>query len=231
MLRHVFEQKQRRLQDAVLVLGGHVEDALRHSVEAVRQKNVDAARNLIANSRNISRKCAAIEADTLALLATQQPMAGDLRILATTLEVALELERIGSHAREIAGVNLKQSNLNLFDSFAEIDDMAKLAENMLHRALEAFARQDVELARAVPCQDDRVDDLYRQIHRHILAQIKAHPGAVAQAIYLSHVGHHLERVGDRATNICEWVVFAITGAMKELNGQANLNPVDERIKT
>lgn len=217
MLRNGFEQKQQRLRDDVLVLGSYVVEALLESVQVVEQRNSQKAMHLIKNNRNINKKCEVIEKGTLALLSTQQPMAGDLRALASIMQVALELERISDHAKEIAEVNLKLGENNLAFSLQNIKYMAKLSRIMLDDALAAFARQDVALAKGVPEQDDAIDNLYRRIHQDVISAIAADRDTIAQAIYLSHIGHHLERVGDRATNICEWVVFAATGEMKELN--------------
>ena len=218
MSRQLFEQKQRRLRDEVLVLGGHVEDALRNAVNVFQQHDdIQFAVNLIANNRNINRKCAAIETETLALLATQQPMAGDMRTLASILEVALELDHIADHTKEIAGVKIKLGRERLLDTFSDINYMVQLAATMLRQSLDAFARLDANLARTIPCQDDEIDRLYAQLHQRLLNTIRLDQKNIGQAIYLSLVGHHLERVADRSTNICEWVVFAVTGEMKELN--------------
>ena len=217
MLRQVFEEKQQRLWDEVLVLGSYVEEALLDSVQVVEQRDTEQARYLIKNNHNISNKCAIIESNTLALLATQQPVASDMRSLAAILQVALELERISDHAKEIAQVNLKLDKVNPVHSLQDIKYMSKLAGHMLSNALEAFARQDIGLAKNVPCQDDEIDALYQRIHQKAITAINGDPDSIAQSIYISHVSHHLERVGDRATNICEWVVFAVTGEMKELN--------------
>ena len=217
MLRQGFEQKQQHLRDDVLVLGSYVELALMDSVQVIEQRDHQRAQHLIKNNRNINRKCGSIQSNILSLLATQQPMAGDLRYLAAMLQIALELERVSDHAKEIAQVNLKLREKTLICPLDDIKYMAKLAGKMLNRALEAFARQNVDLARAVPYQDDEIDGLYLRIHQQVLTATQADPDIIAQVIYLSHVGHHLERVGDRATNICEWVVFVVTGQMKELN--------------
>lgn len=217
MLRVAFDQKQRRLHDNVLVLGGHVEEAVNNSIEVVRLRDTQKTMHLIANSKNIRRKCATIESELLAVLSTQQPMAGDLRTLACLLQVALELERISNHAKEIASINLKLGGDKLFTPISDMLYMARLACSMLHKSLEAFANQDVELARAIPQADDEVDSLYQRIHQELLTSMRVDRAVFGQAVYLSQVGHHLERVADRAINICEWVIFAATGEMKELN--------------
>ena len=134
MPRTAFDERQRRLQDDVLILGGMLKRLCKGPFEVVKKHDFKRSRYLIANRRNISRKCNSIETEILALLATQQPMAGDLRKLATTLEVALELERIGDHAKEIAGVNLKIGEGQPENSLVEISKMARLAGGMLNRS-------------------------------------------------------------------------------------------------
>ncbi len=217
MLRQTFELKQRQLQDKLLILGSQVALNLATSIEALKQRDMDQARGLLADSRNIKKGCAAIEADTLALISTQQPMAGDLRFLAAVLEIALELQRIGSHATEIAEINLKLGEQNLPESYVKIVHMADMAGKMLHQAMTAFARRDAALARAVSAQDSEVDVLHTYVYDRLKAAIKVAPGMVPQFIYLFQMAHQLERVADRTTNICEWVVFAVTGEMEETN--------------
>lgn len=219
MLRQTFVYKQQRLRDEVLVLGSQVAETLRGAIDSLQQADLGRAMQLIAHDRHLNRKCAAIEADTLALLVTQQPMAGDLRALAAILEVALELEQIGDHIKEISALNLKLGQLNSFKPIlSDIGRMAGAAHKMLDRALEAFARQQPGLAQAIPPADDEVDEFYTHIYNQLVAAIKSEPEVVNRAVYLSQIAHHLERVADRTLNICEWVIFSATGEMRELNG-------------
>ncbi len=217
MLRKTFEEALQRLQDEVLVLGSMVEKALMESVESLKRRDLEAARRLIAGDRLINEKRFAIEADALALIATQQPMAGDLRTLAAVLEIATELERMGDYAKGIARINLMMGEEPLLKPLIDIPRMAKKAQDMLHRALEAFVRRDVELARAIPDEDDEVDALYNQVYRELLSFIIANPRTIDQATYLLWVAHNLERAADRVTNICERVIFTVTGEMVEMD--------------
>jgi len=217
MLRKTFEEALQRLQDEVLVLGSMVEKALMESVESLKRRDLEAARRLIAGDRLINEKRFAIEADALALIATQQPMAGDLRTLAAVLEIATELERMGDYAKGIARINLMMGEEPLLKPLIDIPRIAKKAQDMLHRALEAFVRRDVELARAIPDEDDEVDALYNQVYRELLSFIIANPRTIDQATYLLWVAHNLERAADRVTNICERVIFTVTGEMVEMD--------------
>jgi phosphate transport system protein len=216
MPRQTFDQELQRLQDDVLVLGNMVENALTDSVQLLKQRDFEGSRRLIAEDRRINEKRFAIEDHALALIATQQPMARDLRTLAAVLEIITELERIGDYAKGIARINLMIGEQPLLKPLLDIPLMAEKARDMLHRALEAFVRRDVDLARAIPADDDEVDHLYNQVYRELLTLIMSDPGAIEQANYLLWVAHNLERTADRVINLCERVVFTVTGEMVEL---------------
>lgn len=217
MLRQTFEDELQHLQDEVLMLGSMVEDALTDSVECLRKRDMERSRQLIANDRLINEKRFAIEADTLTLIATQQPIAGDLRVLASVLEIAAELERMGDYAKGIANINLMIGEEPLLKPLVDIPRMAEKARDMLHRALEAFIQRDVELAQAIPAEDDEVDALYNQVYRELASYILSNPRNIEQANYLLWAAHNLERTADRVTNICERVVFTVTGQMAEIS--------------
>lgn len=217
MGRETFERELQRLQDEVLALGSMVENALVESVDLLKKQDLDGARRLIAEDENINQKRFAIEAETLVQIATQQPMAGDLRILASILDIASELERIGDYGKGIAKVNLLIGNRPLVKPLIDLPRMAAKAADMLHRALEAFVRRDVDLARAIPKEDVDMDALYDQIYRELLTFIMSDPRNIDQATYLLWVGHNLERAADRVTNICERAVFVVTGTMEEMD--------------
>ena len=172
MPRETFEQELQRLQDEVLVLGSMVESAIIESVESLKRQDGDEARRLIAQDRLINEKRFSIEADALALVATQQPMAGDLRILAAILDIAGELERIGDYAKGIARINLMIGEKPLVKPLVDIPQMAEKARDMLRRSLDAFVRQDVEIARTVPAEDSEMDDLYYQVYRELITLLR-----------------------------------------------------------
>ena len=222
MVRRTFEQELQNLQDEVLALGSMVENAIVESVEVLKRRDAEGARRLIAGDRDINRKRFAIEADCLVLIATQQPLAGDLRTLAAVLEIVTELERMGDYAKGIARINLMMGEEPLIKPLIDIPRMAEKARDMLHRALDAFVRRDVALARAIPAEDDEVDALYNQVYRELLTFIMADPHTIDQATYLLWVAHNLERTADRVTNICERVVFTVTGEMMEMDAEEGL---------
>jgi phosphate transport system protein len=226
MLREVFNRELQRLHDEVLVLGSMVAQALADAVDCLKQRDFDRSRELIANDLKINKKRFAIESDILVLIATQQPMAGDLRTLAAMLEIVTELERIGDYGKGIAKVNLLIGDQPLIKPLVDIPRMMEKTTDMLRRALDAFVRQDVEAARTIPQEDDEVDALYNQVYRELLTYIIADPRNMEQANYLMWVAHNLERAGDRVTNICERVVFTVTGEMQEMD--STLDELDAR---
>lgn len=217
MLRQTFERDLRRLQDEVLALGNMVERALAESVDALRRRDLVTARRIIADDRKINAKRFTVEREVLVLIATQQPMASDLRVLAAVLETVTELERIGDYAKGISRISEMIGDAPLLKPLVDIPRMSAKALDMLHRALDAFVRQDVELARAIPKEDDEVDALYNQVYRELLTYIIEDPSRMEQANQLLWAAHNLERAADRVTNICERVVFTVTGEMAEMD--------------
>ena len=159
MLRLAFEQARKELQDEVLVLGSMVEEALVKSVDVLRRRDSEGAQSLVDGDAAINRKRFEIEEDVLSQIATQAPMARDMRILAAVLEVVTELERVGDYAKGIAHISLMMGPGPLVCPVAEIPAMACKAREMLRRALDAFVQQDVEAARAIPREDDEMDAL------------------------------------------------------------------------
>jgi phosphate transport system protein len=223
MPRETFQRHLQGLIDDVLVLGSMVENALIDSVESLRTRNMEGARSLVAVDRFINEKRFAIEGDAITLMATQQPMAGDLRTIAAVLEIATELERIGDYAKGIAKINLTMDQQALVKPLVYIPLMADKTQQMLRQALDAFARRDVELAQAVPASDDQIDALYNQIYRELLNLIMANPRALDGATYLLWAAHNLERSADRVVNICERVIFTVTGELVELGGDEDMD--------
>lgn len=217
MPRETFGRSLQALQDDMLILGSMVENALTESVAALLRRDQDASRQLIAQDRLVNEKRYIIENDTLVLIATQQPMAGDLRELAAILEIATELERIGDYAKGIGQINLRLSPEPLLEPVRYIKPMEEKVRSMLHRSLDAFVRRDETLARAIPIEDNEVDEFYLAVYHELLDHIIANRQVMEQANMLLWVAHNLERAADRVTNICERVVFTITGELVELN--------------
>lgn len=213
MVRETYIRELERLQGELLAMGSMVENALVESIQLLKRQDLEGAQRLVASDHFINQKRFAIEADVLVLIATQQPMAGDLRVLAAILEIVTELERMGDYAKGIARITLMIGKQPLIKPLVDLPRMAEKARDMLHQSLDAFMCRDIELARAIPAQDEEVDALYNQVYRELLTYIMADPHTLDQATHLLWVAHNLERTADRATNIAERVVFAVTGKL------------------
>jgi len=217
MVRRSFDQELQRLQEDLLALGSMVEEALIESVATLKRRDFAASRRLIAADRLVNQKRYAIEGEALTLIATQQPMAGDLRLLAAILEIAGELERMGDYAKGIARINLMIGEQPLVKPLVDLPLMAEKVRDLLHQALQAFADRDVDAARVIPKGDDEIDNLYRQIYRELLTHIMSSPKVIEQANQLLWAAHNLERTADRVTNVCERVIYTVTGELAEID--------------
>jgi phosphate transport system protein len=211
-----FHRELEKLQDQVLILGSLVGDALVSSVTFLKKRDFDGSKRLIERDQRINEKRFDIEQQTLALIALHQPVARDLRTLGAILEVVTELERIGDYAKGIGKINLLIGEDPLIKPLVDLPLMADKAYAMLHHALQAFVNRDPDAARAIPEEDDEVDGLYNQVYRELLTYILSEPRSIEQANYLLWAAHNLERAADRTINICERVVFTVTGDMREL---------------
>ncbi|MEP0805233.1 MAG: phosphate signaling complex protein PhoU [Chloroflexota bacterium] len=216
MLRKTFETEIQQVKDDVLVLGSMVEQAVLDSVEALKKRDIKASERIFAEDQEINKKRFDIENKLMVLIATQQPMARDLRLLASALEIISELERMGDYAKGIANINIRMGDEPLLKPLIDVPRMAQKGVDMLHRALSAFVNEDAEAARAIPVEDDEVDALYNQVYRELMTFIIQDPKTIERANWLLWVAHNLERFADRVTNICERTVFIVTGEMKEI---------------
>jgi phosphate transport system protein len=206
----------RRLAERVLELGALAETAVLDSVAALRRRDLDKARELIEADHRINVMRFELENEAIMLIATQQPVAVDLRALAAVFEIATELERIADYAKGIATITLSIGAQPQLEPPADLDRMAEVACSMLHRALQAYVHGDALAARAIPEEDNRVDELYEQVYRQLMGRLLVDPRDIDHALRLTWVAHNLERVADRVGNICERVVFWVTGSVEEM---------------
>jgi phosphate transport system protein len=216
MLRKSFESEIQQLKDDVLLLGSMVEQAILGSVEALKKRDIKASERIFDEDQQINRKRFEIENKLMVLIATQQPMAHDLRLLASSMEIISELERMGDYAKGIANINIRMGDAPLLKPLIDVPRMAQIGADMLHRALTAFVNEDAEAAKLIPIQDDEVDALYNQVYHELMMFIIQDPKTIERANWLLWVAHNLERVADRVTNICERTVFIATGEMNEI---------------
>ena len=219
MPRQSFDRMIHQLQDEVLLLGSMVEQALVLSVDTLKRRDVDTANQVIRNDSLINEKRFAIENGILMLMATQQPIAHDLRLLAAMLEVATELERIGDYAKSIAKATINLDDVDMAIPINELTAMAEQAASMLHRALGAFVTENVSQAYAIPKEDAQIDELYLQIYRSLVSTMVARPDLIDYINQLLWVDHNLERAADRVTNICERTIFTATGELLEMDNE------------
>ena len=212
-----FSSELRAIQDDVVSLGRMVGVAIDQSVEALKGRDTDWARMVIHNDIAINARRFAIEERCMKLLATQAPLAVDLRFIASALNIITDLERMGDHAEGICKINIMLGEEPLVKPLVDIPRMAAKANDMLSRSLEALVARDIEKAKAVSHEDDEVDALHDQVVRELISFMIEDPRIIQRALYLTWVSHNLERIADRVTNICERVVYIVTGEMEEIN--------------
>ncbi len=216
-MRKTFEHEIQQLKDAILALGSMAEQALLDSVDALKHRDVSRSQTIYDGDALINAKRYEIENSVMIAIATQQPMAHDLRLLASLLDVAGELERMGDYAKGIAKINMRMGEQPLLKPLVDLPRMAEKSADMLHRALTAFVEEDVAAAQAIPAEDDEIDALYTQIYRELITYVIADPTAIERSNWLLWAAHNLERAADRVTNICERTIFIVTGSMEEID--------------
>ena len=216
-MRKAFEYEIQKLKDEILSLGSMVEQAILDSVDALKHRDIPRSQRIYDNDDVINEKRFKIERAVMIAIATQQPMAHDLRLLASLLDVAGELERMGDYAKGIAKINILMEDQPLLKPLVNLPVMAEKSADMLHRALIAFTTEDVEAAKAIPDEDDEIDALYTEIYHQMVSYVIENPQAIECSNWLIWAAHNLERVADRVTNICERTIFIATGEMEEID--------------
>jgi phosphate transport system protein len=215
--RETLDRALQELLDEILVLGSMVEESVRTAVAALKERDLSASEKIYETDENINKKHFEIEDRCITLIATQQPMAKDLRLLAAMIEISTELERMGDYAKGIAKINLLMGSEPLIKPLIDIPHMADLGLDMLHRSLGAFVAGDAEKAREIPKEDDEIDALYNQVYRELVTYMIADTSFIDRANFLLWAAHNLERLADRVTNICERTIYMVTGEMRELD--------------
>jgi phosphate transport system protein len=215
-IRTAFHKRLREIQDEILTMGSMVQKGTNRSVSALKNRDLIVAQEVIEDDKKINRKRFEIEEKCIQLIATQQPMASDLRIIVAILNIITELERIGDYAVGISRIVIMIGDEPPLKPLVDIPRMAEKTTDMLQRSLEAFINRDAESARKISDEDDEVDNLYDQIFRELLTFMAEDPKTITRATRLIWVAHNLERSADRVTNICERVVFIVTGEMEEI---------------
>jgi phosphate transport system protein len=215
--RETFDRQLQQLMDEVLVLGSMVEQLVIGAVDALKRRDRAASYAIYASDQQINEKRHDIENECLTLIATQQPMARDLRFLAAILEIITELERIADYGKGIARINIRLGDEPLVKPLIDIPKMTEKGLSMLRSSLEAFVQRDAIAARAIPDEDEEVDKLYNAVYHELLQIMINDPQTVDRATMLLWAAHNLERLADRVTNICERIIFVVTGEITELD--------------
>jgi phosphate transport system protein len=215
-MRAAFHKKLREIQDDVLAMGSMVSKATLRSIDALKNRDLELAHQIITDDQKINGKRFEIEEKCIQLIATQQPMASDLRTIIAILSITTEIERIGDYAAGIARIVILIGDEPPLKPLVDIPRMAEQTVDMLQRSLDALLNRDAEAARKIAAEDDLVDHLYDQIFRELITFMAEDSKTITRATRLIWTAHNLERAADRVTNICERVVFIITGKMEEI---------------
>lgn len=215
--RKSFQEHKKELEQDLINMGEMVITAINSSIDALKNKNIEKARKVVNDDMRINKKRWDIEEGCVSLIATQQPVASDLRDLITILNIITELERMGDYAAGTANIVIMMGDQPLIKPLIDIPRMTEKATDMIQRSLQAYIDLDEEAARGICNEDDEVDLLYDQIYRELLSFMIEDPKKITGATYLIWVAHNLERIADRVTNVCERIVYLVTGRMEELN--------------
>jgi phosphate transport system protein len=210
-VRTEYGKKLNEVQEQLMSMGHLVTEAMQKAIKALETKNAEEAAAVVAGDKAIDEMQIAIEDKTLELIALQQPIAKDLRILSTALKMTTDLERIGDHAKKIAKIAQKLSGETLIKPLVDIPRAAKLSADMVEKVLVAYVHMDLDLAMEVIVMDDNVDSICRQCKQDILTYMLDNPQNIPQGTELNKIVHRLERIGDHATNLAEWIGYLITG--------------------
>jgi phosphate transport system protein len=227
-IRSALDREENRIKADLLRMGSMVESAVERSIVALKQHDGSLAQQIVDDDRLINDLRYRVEDECLTVIATQQPAAHDLRIIVAATHVAVELERMADHAAGIASITLRMLDQPLLKPLIDMPIMANIVKEMTRSGLDSFINSDIELARQTIARDDEVDQIYQQMFRELLTYMLEDPKNISRATFLLWVAHNLERVGDRATNLCERTIFVATGLMGDLNaGQTGpLNPLE-----
>lgn len=217
MARDLFVREITELQDEVLVLGSMTEKAILDSMEALRDGDHAWSQKLVEDDKRVNAKRFEIEEKCIFVIASQQPMAADLRTLVSMLFIVTDLERMADHAEGIARINMMLDDEPLPRRLGYIPAMSDRAVAMLRGSLEAYINRDISLARQICEADDEVDRLHDSVYEAATAAMIADPSTIQRNTHLLWTSHNLERIADRCTNICERVIYLVTGTMEEIN--------------
>ena len=217
MTREAYHKALRDLEGELQQMAVMVGSAVRESMDALKNRDLESSKRIVHDDIQVNRKRFEIEERCIRIIATQQPMAVDLRILAAIINIITDLERIGDHAEGTAKISLAIGDAPLVKPLVDLPKMAEKAVSMLERCMKAFLDRDIETARKICNEDDEVDAYYDQIYKDLVLLMIENPKLIKDATYLIWAAHNIERIADRVTNIAERVVYMVTGKMEEMN--------------
>ena len=221
--RSILDKELNYLRENILRLTSMALEALNQSMDALVNRDLLLADQIIVNDAQINHLRYEIEQESLRILATQQPAAGDLRTVLATIHITIELERIGDHAAGIAALVKRMRNEDTIESLHKLPKMSVRVVEMVNTTISAFVQQDAQLAHSIFAMDDKVDRQYRRLFRRTMSEMRD-DDYIRRATFLLWIGHNIERIGDRATNIAERVIFMVTGQYIEID---DYEPADD----
>jgi phosphate transport system protein len=214
-----------KIKDEILVLSSMVEKAMLDSALALRIHDFDISTRILHDDLQINKKRFALEGMIISFIAAHHPHSDDLRRLTSMLDMCTELERMGDYAKGLASINLRSEGLSLPRVLADLNHMAEKAVDMLHRAISAFVKEDIDAAVHLIGEDNLIDALYRQIYYEALDIAVDDPKKIEWVNFVLWSAHNIERFADRVTNICERTIFVVTGELHELQSAHADDPV------
>lgn len=224
MTRAAYTNQIQDLQDSVVSMASMVDKAIARAMDAMQAQDVQLAQVVREGDQEINELRWAGERQALTLIATQGPMAGDLRLITAAMQIFTDLERMGDHASGIAKIVVQTADEALLKPLVDIPRMALIARELLADSITSFVEQDEAKAWQVARRDEEIDSLYDQIYRELLTYMMADPSTINRATHLLWAAHNIERIGDRVTNICERTVFTVTGSFEEMDGLPKAQP-------
>lgn len=216
MLRSLFDKELKELHMDMIEMGSLVEESIENTIIALKIQDIGLARKIFKDDDVIDDMEKKIERRCLNLIARQQPLANDLRTISAALKIITDMERIADHSADIAEITIRMANDKYIKPLIDVPKMAMLAKQMVNKSIDAYIKQDVELAKTVCKSDDEVDDLFFKIILELISIMKNDKESVEQGINFMFIAKYLERMADHATNIAEWVVYNVTGEHEHL---------------
>jgi len=217
MVREAYHKDLHRLREEILNMGSLVGKTIGQAVQSLKNRDVELAQKVIDMDKEIDALDHNIEENCMRLLALQQPMARDLRLIISVLKMSIDLERIGDLSLEIAVITKMTANMPPVKPLIDIPRMSEICQEMIKNCMKAFENKDIDLAKLTARRDDEIDTLFDQIRRELITIMIEDPKKITGAQHLTFVARYLERIGDHITNLCESVVFMVTGERVELN--------------